>query len=56
MILSWRPRLRPTGDPGKRSFFMDTAGKVHGDDKRGKVATVDDPLIAGEKAADEKST
>jgi type II secretory pathway pseudopilin PulG len=40
--------------PGKRSFFLDTAGKVHGDDKRGKVATVDDPLIASEKAADEK--
>jgi hypothetical protein len=42
------------GRPGKRSFFMDAAGKVHGDDKRGKVATVDDALIAGEKAADEK--
>jgi hypothetical protein len=40
--------------PGKRSFFLDTVGKVHGDDKRGKVATVDDPLIASEKAADEK--
>jgi type II secretory pathway pseudopilin PulG len=42
------------GRPCKRSFFMDIAGKVHGDDKRGKVATVDDPLIPGEKAADEK--
>jgi hypothetical protein len=42
------------GRPGKRSFFMDAAGKVHGDDKRGKVATVDDALIVGEKAADEK--
>jgi hypothetical protein len=42
------------GRPGKRSFFMDAAGKVHGDDKRGKVATVDDPLIPGEKATDEK--
>ena len=40
--------------PGKRSFFLDTAGKVHGDDKHGKVATVDDPLIASEKAVDEK--
>jgi hypothetical protein len=40
--------------PGKRSFFLDTAGKVHGDDKRGKVAAVDDPLISSEKAADEK--
>ena len=42
------------GKPGKRSFFMDTRGKVHGDDKHGKVATVDDPLVPGEKAADEK--
>jgi type II secretory pathway pseudopilin PulG len=42
------------GKPGKRSFFLDTAGKVHGDDKHGKLATVDDPLIPGEKAADEK--
>ena len=42
------------GKPGKRSFFMDTSGKVHGDDKHGKVATVDDPLVPGEKAADEK--
>jgi hypothetical protein len=33
---------------------MDTDGKVHGDDKRGKVATVDDPLLPGEKAAEEK--
>ena len=40
--------------PGKRSFFMDTEGKIHGDDKRGKVATVEDPLLPGEKAADEK--
>ncbi len=42
------------GKSGKRSFFMDTTGKVHGDDKHGKVATVDDPLVPGEKAADEK--
>ncbi|MFZ3217399.1 MAG: hypothetical protein WA192_15175 [Candidatus Acidiferrales bacterium] len=42
------------GKTGKRSFFMDTAGKIHGGDKRGTVATQDDPLIAGEKAADEK--
>jgi hypothetical protein len=42
------------GKLGKRSFFVDTAGKVHGDDKRGKVATVDDPLIASDKAVDEK--
>jgi hypothetical protein len=42
------------GKLGKRSFFLDTAGKVHGDDKRGKVAAVDDPLISSEKATDEK--
>jgi hypothetical protein len=42
------------GRPGKRSFLLDTDGKVHGDDKRGKVATVDDPLLSGEKAAEEK--
>jgi hypothetical protein len=42
------------GKLGKRSFFLDTAGKVHGDDKRGRVAAVDDPLISSEKAADEK--
>ena len=42
------------GKPGKRSFFLDTSGKVHGDDKHGKVATVDDPLVPGEKVADEK--
>jgi type II secretory pathway pseudopilin PulG len=42
------------GKPGKRSFFLDTTGKVHGDDKHGKVATVDDPLVPGEKARDEK--
>jgi len=42
------------GKLGKRSFFLDTAGKVHGDDKRGKVATAEDPLISSEKAADEK--
>jgi hypothetical protein len=45
----------PYGKSGKRSFFMDAAGKVHGDDKHGKVATFEDPLISGEKAADEKS-
>jgi type II secretory pathway pseudopilin PulG len=42
------------GKPSKRSFFLDTTGKVHGEDKHGKVATVGDPLVPGEKAADEK--
>jgi hypothetical protein len=43
------------GKIGKRSFFMDTDGKVHADDKHGAVATYEDPLIAGEKAPVEKS-
>jgi hypothetical protein len=36
---------------GRRSFFLDAQGKVHGADKHGGVATPDDPLIPGEKAA-----
>ncbi|MFY9802702.1 MAG: hypothetical protein WA211_12195 [Candidatus Acidiferrales bacterium] len=43
------------GKVGRRSFFMDTEGKVHGDDKHGAVATYEDPLIAGEKAPVEKT-
>jgi hypothetical protein len=43
------------GKAGRRSFFMDTDGKVHADDKHGSVATYEDPLIAGEKAPVEKS-
>ncbi|HEY0702630.1 MAG TPA: hypothetical protein VGD60_07670 [Candidatus Acidoferrales bacterium] len=46
---------KPYGNNGHRSFFLDAAGKVHGDDKHGAVATTEDPLIAGEKAATEKS-
>lgn len=45
----------PYGNLGRRSFFMDIEGKVHGDDKHGAVATYEDPLIAGEKAPVEKS-
>jgi hypothetical protein len=45
---------RPYGTNGHRSFFLDASGRVHGDDKHGAVATVDDPLVAGEKAAPEK--
>jgi hypothetical protein len=35
---------------GRRSFFLDSDGRVHGDDKHGVVATPEDPLIAGEKS------
>jgi hypothetical protein len=37
------------GKTGRRSFFLDGAGSVHGADKRGTVAAPNDPLIAGEK-------
>jgi hypothetical protein len=37
-------------DTGKRSFYMDSAGKVHGADKKGTVAMFEDPLIDGEKS------
>jgi len=30
---------------GRRSFLLDTAGKLHAADKAGAVATADDPLI-----------
>lgn len=46
---------KPYGTNGHRSFFLDASGKVHADDKRGSVATADDPLLAGEKADSEKS-
>ena len=36
---------------GRRSFFLDTEGKVHGADKHGAVATFEDSLIPGEKAS-----
>ena len=38
------------GRNGHRSFFLDSNGRVHGDDKHGVVATPEDPLIAGEKS------
>jgi type II secretory pathway pseudopilin PulG len=38
------------GKTGRRSFFLDTKGKVHAADKHGAVATSDDPLIESEKA------
>jgi hypothetical protein len=34
---------------GRRSFFLDAEGKVHAADKRGAVATSQDPLAEGEK-------
>jgi hypothetical protein len=46
---------KPYGTNGHRSFFLDAAGRVHGDDKHGAVATPDDPPLAGEKADSEKS-
>jgi type II secretory pathway pseudopilin PulG len=38
------------GPNGRRSFFIDSEGRIHGDDKHGVVATPEDPLIAGEKS------
>jgi len=38
------------GKTGRRSFFLDTKGKVHAADKHGAVATSDDPPIENEKA------
>lgn len=46
--LAATPQKYPTS--GKRSFFLDKSGKVHGADNQGVVATVEDPLIDGEKA------
>jgi hypothetical protein len=34
---------------GRRSFFLDAAGRIHAADKRGAVATSEDPLMEGEK-------
>lgn len=33
------------GKSGRRSFFLDASGKVHGADKHGAMATQDDPVI-----------
>lgn len=33
------------GTSGKKSFLLDNDGKIHGADKRGAVATVDDPIV-----------
>jgi len=33
------------GKTGRRSFFLDTSGKIHGADKHGELATAEDPAI-----------
>ncbi|MGB6482457.1 MAG: hypothetical protein WBE86_03105 [Candidatus Acidiferrales bacterium] len=38
------------GKSGNRSFLLDKDGKVHGADKKGAVATADDPVVTGEDA------
>ncbi len=38
------------GQNGRRSFFFDSEGRIHGDDKHGVVAKPGYPLIAGEKS------
>jgi type II secretory pathway pseudopilin PulG len=38
------------GKAGRRSFFMDTAGKIHAADKQGAMATATDALLSDEKA------
>jgi hypothetical protein len=44
------------GKTGRRSFLMDTAGKVHGADKKGKVATAQDPSVDTTGADDAEAT
>ena len=38
------------GKAGRRSFFLDTAGKIHAADKQGAMASATDALLADEKA------
>ncbi len=38
------------GKTGRRSFFLDAEGKLHGADHQGAVATADDPVISSEKS------
>jgi hypothetical protein len=38
------------GKPGRRSFFVDGAGRIHAADKRGAAATSDDPELESETA------
>jgi hypothetical protein len=37
------------GKNGRRSFFLDAAGKLHGGDKRGDFATADDPVVSADQ-------
>ena len=39
------------GKSGDRSFLLDKDGKIHGADKKGAVATADDPIVTGQNAA-----
>ncbi len=38
------------GKTGNRSFLLDKDGKIHGADKKGAVATADDPIVTGQDA------
>jgi hypothetical protein len=38
------------GKSGRRSFFLDVEGKLHGADHQGAVATAEDPVISSEKS------
>jgi hypothetical protein len=44
------------GKTGRRSFLMDTTGKVHGADKKGKVATAQDPSADATGAGDPEAS
>ena len=39
------------GKSGNRSFLLDKDGKIHGADKKGALATADDPIVTGQNAA-----
>ena len=38
------------GKSGNRSFLLDKDGKIHGADKKGALATADDPIVTGQNA------
>jgi hypothetical protein len=33
------------GKTGRRSFLLDSAGKIHAADRHGDLATLDDPIV-----------
>jgi hypothetical protein len=37
------------GKDGRSSFFLDSSGTLRGADKKGAVATADDPLVEGDE-------